>query len=178
MKDMALSDKKNSLAKTPVHADETVVLVDLSGSMEEKDGGSGRTRLDILKEALAQLAESPVRIIGFHTKAFTVGNPKELPEVGGGTALHLGIVEACKYNPVRTVIISDGEPDSQGQAHVALEQLSGIVDVVYCGPERNQSAKQFLESLAKHGMGTFYETGDKIDGPKQLHGVIKGLLGK
>lgn len=168
---MAASDKRS--------ADEIVVLADESGSMIDIDGGNRerpRSRLDLVKEALATLPAG-VRIIAFHDVCREIKSPEEL-RIGGGTALHLAIEKAATFSPVRTIIISDGEPDSEERATKAANELAGIIDVLYCGSPTNTHARAFLESLAKAGMGSYYETGDQIDVAKQLPAAIKGLLGK
>jgi len=156
--------------------DKIVVLADVSGSMVEKDGGSreGKTRFQLLIDALNGLPSS-VTILAFSDAARQVRSIAEArPE--GGTALHLAIEAAVRFSPIRTVIISDGEPDSEPQALAAVEKLTGIVDVVYCGNPSNTHARTFLESLARAGAGGFYQTGDQVDVGKQLPAVIAGLL--
>jgi uncharacterized protein YegL len=160
--------------------DQVVIVADVSPSMETRDGGSreGKTRFQLLKDALRQLP-AEIKIVTF---SGTVREVKSHAEVNfiddfGGTALHLGIEAALKYKPVRTVIISDGEPDSEDLAKAAVDKITGIVDVVFCGDPKNTHAKAFLESLAKLAAGGFYETGDQVDVMKQLPAVIAGLLG-
>ena len=160
--------------------DQVVVVADVSPSMETRDGGSreGKTRFQLLKDALNQLPHE-VKIITFSGTVREVASASAVAfiEDFGGTALHLGIEAALKYKPVRTVIISDGEPDSENLATQAVDKITGIVDVVFCGDPKNVHAKTFLESLAKAGAGGFYETGDQLDVTKQLPAVIAGLLG-
>jgi len=153
------------------------VLADVSGSMAEIDGGTreGKSRFALLIEALKQLPKE-VRIIGFSDGVYEASSAAGVYMVGGGTALHLAINAAARYEPVRTIIISDGEPDSEPRAREALEMLTGIVDVVYCGNPSNAAARIFLESLARAGAGGFYATGDQVDVAKQLPAVVAGLL--
>ena len=159
--------------------DQTLVLADVSPSMADRDGGSraGRTRFELLKQALTDIPPG-VRIIQFSGRTREVRNAAEvrLDDAEGGTALHLAIAAATQYKPVRTVIISDGEPDSEALARDAIGQLTGIVDVVFCGNPSNTAARNFLESLARAGAGGFYQTGDQIDVAMQLPAVIAGLL--
>ncbi len=156
--------------------DRIVVLADVSGSMETRDSGTRekKTRLQLLREALSDIPEGVV-IIAFSDDAREVTRDQIRCE-HGGTDLAAGIRAAVKYQPVRTVIMSDGEPDSESLARQAIEELTGIVDVVYCGDPKNRHASEFLQSLAKAGAGGFYKTGDEIDVRKQLPAVIAGLL--
>lgn len=158
--------------------DTIIVLADVSSSMGEADGGAHekKTRFDLLIEALRGLPKEVV-IITFSDNVREIGPEGHVHLYGGGTALHLGIDAAAKHKPVRTVIVSDGEPDSEGAAREALEKLTGIVDVVFCGNPGNVGARRFLESLARAGAGGFYQTGDEVDVAKQLPAVITGLLG-
>lgn len=140
------------------------------------DGGSreGKRRFDLLADALKALPKE-VRIIAFSNDAREVRSIAEVwPD--GGTALHLGIDAAARFEPVRTIIISDGKPDSEDYARKSVDRLTGIVDVVYCGSPANPQARAFLESLARQGAGGFYQTGDQVDVAKQLPAVIAGLL--
>jgi hypothetical protein len=157
--------------------DQIVVLADVSSSMSDRDGGSRerKTRFQLLQEALAGLPSS-VRIITFSDIVRDVASAADVRLDGGSTALHEAITAASRYEPIRTVIISDGEPDSEDAARQAIEKLTGIVDVVYCGNPANTHARAFLESLARAGAGGFYQTGDQIDVAKQLPAVIAGLL--
>jgi uncharacterized sporulation protein YeaH/YhbH (DUF444 family) len=156
--------------------DVIVVIADVSGSMSARDSGSRerKTRFMLLREALDTIPAG-VRIIQFSDDVKEV-TKEGLRLESGGTALHAAIRAAAKYNPVRSVIISDGEPDSEVLAREAVNDITGIVDVVYCGDPKNTRASEFLQSLAKAGAGGFYKTGDEIDVRKQLPAVIAGLL--
>ena len=161
-----------------ISKDRIVILADVSPSMAEADGGmrEGKTRFALLVEALKGLPRE-VCIIAFSGSAYEVGAADVRLDAGmGGTALHLGIEAAARHKPVRTIIISDGEPDSEPLARQALDKLTGIVDVIYCGNPANGAARNFLESLARAGAGGFYQTGDQVDVAKQLPAVVAGLL--
>src|SRR5271157_2970507 len=144
--------------------DKIVVLADVSSSMMEKDGGSRerKSRFELLVQALTGLPRE-VRILLFADGVREVRSAAEVRLDGGGTELHLAIEAAARYSPIRTVIISDGEPNSEPLARAAIEKLTGIVDVVYCGSPANTHARVFLESLARAGAGGFYQTGDQVD---------------
>jgi hypothetical protein len=162
-----------------IEKDRIVVLADVSPSMAEADGGvrERKTRFALLVEALQALPKE-VSLIAFAGAPHDVrsANDLRLDMDTGGTALHLGIEAAAKHKPVRTIIISDGEPDSEPAARQALDKLTGIVDVIYCGNPANGVARTFLESLARAGAGGFYQTGDEVDVAKQLPAVVAGLL--
>jgi hypothetical protein len=159
--------------------DRIVILADVSPSMETRDGGTreGKTRFQLLQDALRNLPQGVILII-FSGSAIQVNSAADvrLDAGQGGTALHLGILAAVPHKPVRTIIISDGEPDSEPMARDAVNKLTGIIDVVYCGDPKNATALNFLQSLARAGSGGFYQTGEEKDIAKQLPAVIAGLL--
>jgi hypothetical protein len=158
--------------------DQIVILADVSPSMADADGGNRerKTRFQLLLEALQTLPQG-VLIITFAGAVREVRHVAEVQiDPNGSTALHAAIDAAARHKPVRTIIVSDGEPDSEPLARSAVDNLTGIVDVVFCGNPSNVAAKAFLESLAKSGAGGFYETGDQVEIDKQLPAVIAGLL--
>jgi len=164
----------NAIVKS--QKDEIIVLADVSGSMSERDAGEGVQRIVAMKGALEALPPS-VRIIAFNDTTVEVRTAREIPRPDGTTDLEGAIIAASHYQPVRTIIISDGEPNDEAGAIQALDRLSGVVDVIYCGSNSNTSTRKFLASLARQGMGSYYETGDQLDVSKQLPAVVKGLLG-
>ena len=100
-----------------VAKDRIVILADVSPSMAEADGGMRecKTRFALLTEALRDLPKE-VCVIAFSGSTHEVSSAAgvRLDMDMGGTALHLGIEAAARHKPVRTIIISDGEPDSEG----------------------------------------------------------------
>lgn len=151
--------------------DETIILADISSSMLERDV-EGHSRYELLCQALKSLTGA--RLIAFNDQ---VELCDQLPRPSGGTLLEPAIVMACEFQPVRTVIISDGEPWDPDQSKEAIKNLTGRVDVIYCGASDNKEARSFLKSLASKVNGGYYETGDQVEPTKQLAPVIAGLLG-
>lgn len=155
----------------------TVVLCDISGSMMDIIGHSGIRKIDHLTIALADLMKvhPSVELISFGFDARRVKNVKELmyefDHSGGSTNLTAGIEMASKLRPRRTVIISDGMPDNQDTATKAIDDLTGRVDCVYCGPD-GHPAVGFLQSLARRGGGDQMT----FDGCAALSPMIRGLL--
>ncbi len=100
---------------------------------------------------------------------------KDLPDenhLWGGTDLAGAIEEAAEMKPGRTIIISDGCPDNEQMATEAVENLSGRVDTVYCGPD-GHPAVAYLQSLSRRGGGVHMT----FDGCRELSPMIRGLLG-
>lgn len=130
-----------------------LALADTSSSMDEPAGG--RRKIEILREALnTVLCERPeIRLFCFDSIAREVTAAAPLPEPSGGTALHLAIELAREFSPRQTVVISDGRPDDPEAAIAAAEKLSGTIDVIYCGPDSDTKAIDFMRRLAKVGCG-------------------------
>lgn len=149
-----------------------VVLADVSASMGDRAGS--RRRIDVLREAL--VGAPPARLIAFASEPIEIDEPARLPAPAGGTALHLALDLAATLRPVRTLVISDGEPDSEDLALEAAERVPGTIDVIYCGPEENQRARDFLARLARAGAGR-YTAHDLARRPEQLGPAVRALLG-
>ncbi|KAI93540.1 hypothetical protein T281_16040 [Rhodomicrobium udaipurense JA643] len=124
-----------------------VILADVSGSMAESAGV--RRRIEVLREALTPLPAG-ARLVAFSATAREVS---EVPEPEGGTALHAALEYAARYSPSKTIVVSDGQPDDKTAALEAARRLTGIVDVIYCGPDSDREAIEFMRSLAKIGLG-------------------------
>ena len=130
---------------------EHVALVDVSPSMEARDGPGGRARIDVAQEALAVLqAEFPGRIAVF---AFADGCRLVAGGVprcaGGGTDLAGALRTTRPYDGLvaRFVLISDGEPDDPEGALEIARAYRTPISTVYCGPEGGPGGP-FLQRLA------------------------------
>ena len=156
----------------------TLILCDVSYSMASPAGG--RTRYDHLVEALKQVYRPEMSIIAFSAVAVSVARPEELPHPSGGTALHAALAEASKRRPAATLVISDGEPN-EGTEDLAIsiaDQMTGRIDVIYCGPDNNAKAIKFLNRLAKVGAGSCVHHSWSAPGqPRLAHTIQKLLLG-
>lgn len=78
---------------------------------------------------------------------------QDIPEPQGGTGLHNAIALAIPYNPHKTLVISDGKPDDPKQALSIAEKLSGIINTLYIGSDRDTDAIAFMRELARLGCG-------------------------
>jgi uncharacterized protein with von Willebrand factor type A (vWA) domain len=126
------------------------VLYDVSFSMLEY-ARAGKRKIDLLRDAHADLRGAAISI-AFAGSAQAVA---DLPQPGGGTALHLALDEAAKANPRSVVVITDGHPDNEVSALASARKLKGTIDVIYCGPESDLEAIGFLLKLTKLGAGRF-----------------------
>lgn len=150
-----------------------VVLADCSGSMSSSIGSLGVTKMEHLMIALKDLlsAHPEVTIIAFNSYVKTLNSIHEMLAPSGSTNLTEALEVAAKLTPRRTIIISDGLADDTKSASEMVDQVTGRIDCVYCGPD-GHPAVAFLQSLARRGAGhqmTF-------DGCKELSPMIRGLL--
>jgi hypothetical protein len=150
------------------------LLLDTSGSMSIHCKGKDR-RIDVLRKAVGALEWQFYRIFTFDSMCTEIANPSALWETGGGTALDLGLKEVAKLNPSQTIVISDGEPNSELDAIAAAELLSGTISTVYIGDDTDKSAIAFMQRLATLGCGTTYVR-DLGRGHLELTGTIRNLL--
>ena len=130
-----------------------VILADVSGSMSEFAGAS--RKIQILQDALAvTMPMLPgARLWAFSAVAREV-TPETLPNPSGGTALDRAFDAVSALRPAKTVVISDGQPNDAAAALVAAKGVTGVIDVIYCGPDGDMEAIAFMRALAKQGLGT------------------------
>jgi hypothetical protein len=148
-----------------------VVILDVSSSMAEPAGA--RTKIEILRDALVDLP--PARLLAFSSTAQEIASAADLPLPSGGTALHLALDLAAAWRPARSLVISDGRPDSEPAALASADRLPGTIDVLYCGPDDDLQAKAFLRRLARLGAGR-YAAHDLRRAPVALGPAIRILL--
>ncbi|MEQ9883242.1 vWA domain-containing protein [Pectobacterium brasiliense] len=158
-----------------------IILADVSPSMDELAWGR-RRRIDLLREsvdALLRQHTDPIRIIAF------AGEPDDSVETipphpqRGGTAMHLAIDCAAKFNPRATLIISDGQPDDEDLAIAAAHALPGRIDTLYIGPDISISAVRFMRRLAEVGCGRHSANDISNTSPLALtHSITKLLIGQ
>lgn len=132
----------------------TVILADVSGSMAGSAGA--RTKYALLQEALDHVLPGlpGASLIAFASTATPIAPGAPLPSPAGGTALHLAIEAAAPARPSKTLVISDGLPDSEDAALRAAQLLTGVIDVIYCGSDDDHAAIAFMQRLARAGGGT------------------------
>jgi hypothetical protein len=135
-----------------------VALVDISGSMAQREGS--RRRIDLLADVLQQVltADPVIRITAFGSipEELTGAEPGRnlrLPEPCGSTALHLALERVAQGPcPHRLVVISDGSPDDPQAALAAAKTLAPvIIDAYYVGPDEEPAAIGFMRALSLAG---------------------------
>jgi hypothetical protein len=159
---------------------EIVVLCDCSGSMEDLIGSANMSKFTHLQIALDDvlLFWPRIKLVGFASRVKEYTDAKRLPDpssgvLGNGTDLAAGIKFcAARWKPRKTIVISDGLPDSQEEALKAAQKITGAIDTIYCGPD-GHPACDFLRQLSKETAG---EPHICDFGRKGIAGYIKGLL--
>lgn len=155
-----------------------VILADVSSSMDERAGA--RRKVELLREALDQVWADLVpggRLIAFASTPTELLSPAQLPAPAGGTALHLALDAAAKHRPRRTLVITDGHPDSEDAALDAADRLPGLIDVIYCGPDGDAAAIAFLSRLARLGGGRVVVRDVVKMARPRLDGAVRAVLG-
>jgi hypothetical protein len=154
-----------------------VILADVSGSMEDRAGAI--TKIEVLREALVNVQPDlpDARLVAFGSTAGEIPGASSLPAPAGGTALHLAIDLAAIMHPARTLVISDGQPDSEDLALAAAARLPGLIDVIYCGPDSDKDAIAFMYRLARLGGGRVVVRDVSRDARPRLGPAVRNVLG-
>jgi uncharacterized protein with von Willebrand factor type A (vWA) domain len=154
---------------------DVIALCDVSGSMWDFVGSTGTSKFDHLVAALKDVVKGfpKLVIVAFSSRAAkaTVQDLEEeqlakrgqmagrytvapFDHLGGGTAMGFALeFVAHNWNPRKTILITDGQPDNENHALAAVELLTGAVDTIYCGPDADP-AVDFLRRLSRAGAGT------------------------
>ncbi len=146
-----------SLAESFLGCD-AIVLVDVSGSMDNRDSRGGKSRYTVALEELAALQQHMPGKIGVLAFSSTVqfcpgGQP---PMLGGGTDLAgaLRFAKVADVADMRFVIISDGVPDDERAAMTVAKTYTNRIDCIFVGPEEDwQGGQVFLQRLASASGG-------------------------
>lgn len=158
---------------------DVVLLADLSGSMEDLIGSSNLSKEDHLRIAVNDVLKyyPTIRIVAFADRIKTVSKVEELPRAGGilgcGTDLAKALRHAAHWKPRKTIIVSDGMPNSEPDAILAASILTGGIDTIYCGPD-DHPAVQFLSGLSREFFGAS-AVWNEYRG--EISSMIRGLIG-
>ena len=155
------------------------VLCDLSGSMDDFVGSQGLTKLSLLKTALKDTIKhnSAIEIVGFSNTPFPVkhGDVDRMRTISS-TNLALALQYLAQHRPLKTIVISDGMPDDEEAALHAANQITGTIDVIYCGPDGHDSALDFMRRLTKLGGGVVekwvVETQGALEGARKMQRLL------
>lgn len=163
----AIAQQNNkSLAESFVSAD-AIVIVDTSGSMSSSDSRNGKSRYDVACEELAQLQNSlPGKIAVLAFSDDVMFCPSGQPhDYCGGTDLAkaLRFAKSADVEGMQFIVISDGEPDDRAEALKVAKTFKNKINVIYVGPEKSPSGRNFLTELAAASGGVAV-TADRAQG--------------
>lgn len=140
-----------SIAESFINAD-LIAIVDTSGSMSSGDSRDGFSRYDVACQELKNLQRNmpgKIAVISFSDDVqFCAGGVPTY--FGCGTDL-VRALQFCKIADVpdmRFILISDGEPDQPEKCIEVAKTYQNRIDVIYVGPERFPTGRDFLEKLA------------------------------
>ena len=164
----------DSFKKRLEHKGKKIILADISESMN-LPAWSNYSRIEVLRESVNSIRDDFDKIITFNDSVHD--SSENLDKASGSTELDKAIKYIKKYNPSVTLIICDGEPNSEVKALSEAEILTGIINVLFIGSEHNAVAINFMKQLARTGHGK-YQSSDfkKPDAKKLLTENIKRLL--
>lgn len=162
-----------SLAETFVNAD-VVVLVDTSGSMGAHDG-TERSRYSRACDELRKIQLSmpgKIAVISFsdEVKFFPGGIPQNFGQ-GTDMAKALKFARIADVPEMKFILISDGEPNTEGETLQEAALYKNPIDTIYIGP-KGYEGERFLKLLASKTGG---RSAKDFSGHK-LEQTIRGLL--
>jgi hypothetical protein len=131
------------------------LLLDTSGSMDAECKGKER-RIDVLRKAVEGLDWRNYKLFTFDSVVAEITSPDGLWRCGGSTALDLALDRIVALKPARTVVISDGEPNSEPEAISSAKRLTGTISTIHIGDDRDRDAIAFMRKLAELGCGSTY----------------------
>jgi len=164
-----------SIAESFINAD-AIILCDTSGSMHANDSREGKSRYDVACDELKQLQASlPGKIALLSFSDDVQFCPSGIPfDFGSMTDL----AKALKFakmgdltSGMRFIVISDGEPDSEGEALAIAKTYKNHIDTIFVGPDGG-SGQEFLKRLANASGGQTV-TADRV---KELASSVQKLL--
>lgn len=138
----------------------TIVLIDISGSMAATDSRGGKTRYDVACEELRNIQAShpgQVAVIAFSCDVQFCPGGTPPPYCISSTNLADALVFArtADVPSIRFIVISDGVPDSERAALAEAKKFKARIDTVFVGPEGDvEGGRAFLQRLAQASGGT------------------------
>ncbi len=130
----------------------SLILLDTSLSMAQHLK-SGERKIDILRNATSRPIQENERAIAFSSDAQIITGFANIPEPNGGTNMECAIALAATYRPKATLIISDGVPDCETKALSAAQKLTGVINCLFIGNQKDTQAIAFMRKLARLGCG-------------------------
>lgn len=153
---------------------EVIVLIDQSGSMSARDAPGGRSRYDAAEAELMHLQRQhpgQVAVISFSDDVKFC--PGGVPGRDGGMTNMAGALDFAHVadGASQIVLISDGQPNSEGATLTAARRYRHPIHTIYIGPE-DGDGRRFLARLAAETGGRVLES----DGPGLLAAGVNQLF--
>jgi len=124
--------------------------------MHQNDSRNGKSRYDVACEELKKLqADMPGKLALLSFSSDVQFCPAGIPtDFGEMTALAkaLKFARQADINNMRFIVISDGEPDSEGEAIFEAKKFKNRIDTIFVGPDGGDG-QDFLRRLAKASGG-------------------------
>ena len=140
---------------------EVIVLIDQSGSMGSQDAPGGRSRFEAADDELMRLQKQhpgQVAVISFSSRVqFCPGGVPNREGAGTDMAKALDFARVAD-GASRIVLISDGQPDSEGAALAAAGKYQHPISTIYIGPESDRGGREFLARLAAATGGRHFDS--------------------
>lgn len=140
-----------SIAETFMSVD-AVILVDVSGSMSEKDTRNGESRYQVALNELAKLQEElpgKIAVAGFSDHArFAVSGVPKFEQGMTDMVKALEFVKRVDGCGIKIILISDGEPNDEGETLKLARTFESKIDTVFVGKE-NSEGRIFLKRLSE-----------------------------
>jgi len=153
-------------------SDTVVVICDTSSSMLSYVGSSKKSKLDMLKDALTDIMNNfpKVQAYAFSNMVWKINRDEvQALKAYGTTRLDAAFQHIAPLKPRKTILISDGCPNNRDAATAMAAALTGTIDIIFCGPETDTTAIQFMESICK------LSGGRKIKWDMELGAEIEGV---
>jgi len=156
----AISKNENQTVAESFLSCDTLLLVDMSSSMEKKDAKDGISRYEAAEQDVIRLQnkyEGRVALVVFSSTVQFC--PSGMPiALGGGTDLvqALKFIKPADDCDIKLILISDGEPGSKEECLRVAKTFESKIDCVFIGPENDiYGGRAFLEKFAKATGGSF-----------------------
>jgi hypothetical protein len=139
-------------------------------------------KIEILKNTLRSLQQrssrisQPYHIVFFASSAQLLKPNEDLPPPHGSTDLAAGLLEAAVIKPEQTILISDGMPNDKNDAFTAVDALTGILNIIFVGPDNDVESLKFLKELAQKGQGQLVKEDLSVEAGKNLLPTVERLL--
>lgn len=134
---------------------DTVILADVSGSMDQFIPAARMSRMEAMKNMLLRVvsAMDQAAVFMFASRTQRLESWETIAQryfCGGSTRLAPALRAASKMNPSHIVVITDGEPHDMQEALDTARAMLCRIDVYYCGPGETRCV-QFCKDLAQYG---------------------------